>query len=85
MERGDITIRQETRPCEIMYWRESARNPDEEELVVVKGIWHMWRDDGREGIVELEDGHIVYPEPKYVRFLDSEGKFSEYDWGERKG
>lgn len=83
MASSEIIIRQEVRPCMVFYWRRKAEQPGqlgEEELVEVKGVWHMWRDDGREGIVELEDGHIVYPEPKYVRFLDSEEKFSEYAW-----
>ena len=80
MANGDITIRQETRPCMVFYWRRSANVPGEEELVEAPGIWHMWRDDGREGIVELEDGHIVYVEPKCVRFLDTKPRFCEYDF-----
>lgn len=80
MARGEITVRQAVRPCKAFYWRPSTDVPGEEKLVEVNGLWHMWRDGGREGIVEMTDGHIVYVEPKYIRFLDSDDVFIEYDW-----
>lgn len=80
MAKGKITICQETRPCEVTVWVKDPVNPGEERLQLFHGMWHAWRDDGREAIVELEDGLIVYPDPKFVRFLDSERLFSEYDW-----
>lgn len=83
MARGDITISQGVRPCEVFLWRKNPEDPEEEKLIKINGLWHMWRDDGREGIVEMTDGHIVLVDPKHVRFMDSEQLFGEYDWEDR--
>lgn len=35
------------------------------------------------GIVEFEDGEVRGVRPAEIRFLDSEGLFREYDWGDK--
>ena len=37
---------------------------------------------GELAIVETEDGMVHEVHPDAIRFLDSDGKFKEYDWGE---
>lgn len=82
MARGDITIRKEVRPCKVMVWVMNPNEPNEEMLKEVDAIWHQWRDDGREAIVELENGMVRYAAPDKIRFLDSIQLFREQMWEE---
>lgn len=85
MAKGEITIRQEARPCRVMVWVKDPDKENEEQLKMVDALWHAWRNDGREAIVELENGMVRYISPDRVQFLDSEEKFREFAWPAKLG
>lgn len=87
---GNIEIKPWIRPVMFRMWENDLQYTER------RGIWHRWISDKgttekagevypmvkNYGLVETEDGHVFRIRIRDIRFLDSEGLFSEYAWQE---
>lgn len=80
---NDITIGFEVRPC-CAFLGDGER----------KALFHCWTQGKNPvsspftkmlALVETEDGQLHTVDPNWIVFLDSTGKFGEYDFGRFEG
>lgn len=80
---NDITISFEVRPCCVFLGGEET-----------KALFHCWTQRKNPlqtpntktcALVETEDGQLHTVDPDWIVFLDSAGKFSEYDFSRFEG
>jgi len=75
MANTEILIGKKMRPCIVRY---QGENP-------TKALWHMFTGgvmEDSKAVIELEDGHVCEVPASSVQFLDSSGKFAEYNWSD---
>lgn len=73
MANTGILISKGIRPCIVRY---QGENP-------TKALWHMFTGgvmEDSKAVIEFEDGHVCEVLASSIQFLDSKGKFGEYDW-----